>query len=148
MSKLLLIFGLVLLSTLGLAAQTKTPLPPDALAIVHGKVVQELVWYGVTLAIITGFFGILKSLIFEKKRKVRKKYYNEDYLQSDVWKRKRAMVLKRDNWRCGYCNSKATDVHHKRYARQIGKEPIDWLVSVCPRCHEIEHPEKQPIQSG
>ncbi len=141
---ILRILTLLLLSTLGSVAQTKTTSAQDALTAVQGKVSYELVWYVVAMAIITGLFGILSSLIFEKKRKARKKYYNEDYLQSDAWKRKRAMVLKRDHWRCAYCDSKATDVHHKRYARQIGKEPIDGLVSFCPRCHEMEHPDKQP----
>ena len=143
---MLRILALVLAASLPLAAQTPKTSPQEALAAVQGKVVQDLVWYAVAMAVITGIFSILKTVLFEKKRKARKKYYNEDYLQSDAWKRKRALVLKRDHWRCVYCDSKATDVHHKRYARQIGKEPIDWLVSVCPRCHEMEHPDKQSAQ--
>jgi 5-methylcytosine-specific restriction endonuclease McrA len=27
-------------------------------------------------------------------------------------------VLKRDNWRCVYCGARATEVHHKKYAKK------------------------------
>jgi len=83
---------------------------------------------------------ILKHLAFEWRRKQRRKYYREEYLNSEEWKRKRYIVLKRDNWRCVYCGEKATQVHHKKYSkRNIGKEPIRWLVSVCKSCHESLH---------
>ena len=61
----------------------------------------------------------------------RTQQYRE-YLKSDAWRRKRYVVLKRDNWTCQSCGAKATQVHHMRYAKyNIGKEPIDWLVSLC-----------------
>ena len=70
----------------------------------------------------------------------RRDYYNNVYLKSDAWKRKRYVVLKRDNWRCVYCGARATQVHHLKYAkRNIGKEPIEWLVSVCQSCHDAQH---------
>ncbi|WP_410666454.1 HNH endonuclease [Chryseobacterium sp. FDAARGOS 1104] len=48
--------------------------------------------------------------------------------------------MKRDNWRCVYCGSCATQVHHKKYAKyNIGKEPIEWLVSICKSCHDKKH---------
>jgi len=78
--------------------------------------------------------------VFEMKRKRRRDYYTDEYLKSDAWKRKRYIVLKRDNWRCVYCGARATQVHHKKYARKnIGKEPIKWLVSVCKPCHDSKH---------
>ena len=84
----------------------------------------------------------IKYWIFEIKRKRRRKYYKE-YLQSEEWKRKRYVVLKRDNWRCVYCGAPATQVHHTRYARKnLGKEPIKWLVSVCKSCHDSIHHSK------
>ena len=43
----------------------------------------------------------------------RKDYYNKVYLKSNAWKRKRYVVLKRDNWKCIYCGAKAQQVHHK-----------------------------------
>jgi hypothetical protein len=70
----------------------------------------------------------------------RRDYYRNVYLKSEAWKRKRYVVLKRDNWRCVYCGGKATEVHHTRYARKnIGKEPIEWLVSICRACHHSKH---------
>ena len=78
--------------------------------------------------------------LFKTKREHRRDYYKNEYLQSDEWRRKRYVVLKRDNWRCVYCGSSATQVHHKQYAkRNIGKEPIEWLVSVCQSCHNSMH---------
>jgi hypothetical protein len=75
--------------------------------------------------------------LFQSQRERRRDYYRNDYLKSDAWKRKRYVVLKRDNWKCVYCGGRATQVHHKRYARvNIGKEPIEWLVSVCKPCHD------------
>jgi len=70
----------------------------------------------------------------------RREYYNNVYLKSEAWKRKRHIILRRDNWRCVYCGGRATQVHHTRYAKlNIGKEPIEWLVSVCKSCHESKH---------
>ena len=82
---------------------------------------------------------LLKRWSFNIRRKRRKEYYRQ-YLKSDAWKRKRYVVLKRDNWTCQYCGGKATEVHHKKYARRnIGKEPIKWLVSICRNCHQEIH---------
>lgn len=81
-----------------------------------------------------------KNWNFETERKNRRDYYRNVYLKSEDWQRKRYVVMKRDNWRCVYCGAKATQVHHKRYAKyNIGKEPIDWLVSICKSCHEKQH---------
>jgi 5-methylcytosine-specific restriction endonuclease McrA len=83
---------------------------------------------------------VLKKFVFEHKRKKRRDYYRNEYLKSEEWKRKRYVVMKRDNWRCMFCGDIATQVHHKRYAKNnIGKEPIEWLVSVCRPCHEKQH---------
>lgn len=89
-------------------------------------------------------FGIvvwlIKHLSFDWKRRRRRDYYRNVYLKSDAWKRKRYVVLKRDNWKCVYCGNRATQVHHKRYAKKnIGKEPIKWLVSICKPCHDKQH---------
>ena len=92
------------------------------------------------IAIIVILLALVKRWVFERNRKRRREYYSNVYLKSDAWKRKRYVVLKRDNWKCVYCGSPATEVHHKKYAKyNIGKEPIDWLVSVCKSCHESMH---------
>jgi hypothetical protein len=107
---------------------------------VNQAVMHDLIVYGVLIGVVSGLFKILDSILWEKKRRQRKKFYNEDYLPSDDWKRKRYVVLKRDNWTCVHCGHRATQVHHKRYARRnIGKEPIEWLESVCKDCHEKQH---------
>ncbi|MBI1779928.1 MAG: hypothetical protein HYR66_00940 [Sphingobacteriales bacterium] len=63
--------------------------------------------------------------------------------RKQAWQRKRYVVFKRDKWRCVFCGKPATQVHHKRYAkRNIGKEPIHWLVSVCNDCHDSLHDKK------
>ena len=92
----------------------------------------------VPLALII-FIVVFSSNIRESNRVARRDYYRE-YLKSDAWQRKRYVVLKRDNWTCQECGAKATEVHHLKYAKyQIGKEPIDWLVSLCSPCHRKKH---------
>jgi cbb3-type cytochrome oxidase subunit 3 len=84
--------------------------------------------------------------IYNVRRKQRRDYYRNVYLLSDEWKRKRYVVLKRDNWTCVCCGAPATQVHHKRYARKnIGKEPIEWLVSVCDDCHNSLHSVRRSL---
>jgi len=96
---------------------------------------KSLVIIGAAIAV-----WIIERLIFEIGRRKRRSYYRDTYLKSNEWQRKRQVVFKRDNWRCVYCGHRATQVHHKRYAkRNIGKEPIKWLVSVCQPCHDKQH---------
>lgn len=100
----------------------------------------ENIYLLILLGIVFIAVWLFKRMMFNLKRKRRRKYYRNVYLKSDAWKRKRFVVLKRDNWKCVYCDARATQVHHKRYARKnIGKEPIKWLVSVCKPCHDSLH---------
>ena len=94
------------------------------------------------LGILIGIKVVFETWLSDKRRERRLTFYRDEYLQSDDWKRKRWLVLKRDGYRCVHCGARATQVHHKRYARRnIGKEPIEWLVSVCKACHEKQHAE-------
>ncbi len=97
--------------------------------------------YKILLLFIVAIGGsVFDRWMFKMKRRRRRNYYRNVYLKSDAWKRKRYVVLKRDNWRCVYCGARARQVHHKKYARKnIGKEPIKWLVSVCKPCHNSQH---------
>jgi 5-methylcytosine-specific restriction endonuclease McrA len=96
----------------------------------------------IPLIILVVVILVLNRWNFESNRKRRRDYYRDVYLKSDAWKRKRYVVLKRDKWRCVYCGSRANQVHHTRYAKwNIGKEPIEWLVSVCKPCHDSKEPE-------
>jgi len=92
------------------------------------------------IAIVVIALALLKRWAFERNRKRRQKYYRDVYLKSDEWRRKRYVVLKRDNWKCVYCGARATEVHHTKYAKyNIGREQIEWLVSVCKSCHDSMH---------
>lgn len=94
---------------------------------------------GIVLIIALVILG-LRQWLFEIGRKRRRDYYRNNYLKSDAWRRKRYVVLKRDNWRCVYCGGRATQVHHTKYAKyNIGREPIEWLVSICKDCHNSIH---------
>jgi hypothetical protein len=83
--------------------------------------------------------GVVDDDNYQRSIMTRKDYYRDVYLKSDAWQRKRYLVLKRDNYTCVHCGYPATDVHHKKYARKIGKEPIHWLEAVCRSCHVKIH---------
>ena len=92
----------------------------------------------VPLALII-FIVVVSSNVRESNRIARRDRYRK-YLRTEAWQRKRYVVFKRDNWTCQECGAKATEVHHLKYAKyQIGKEPIDWLVSLCSPCHRKKH---------
>ena len=58
------------------------------------------------------------------------------YLKSERWRRKRELVLTRDQGSCRACLSRpAAQVHHLSYAH-VGDEPLFDLVAVCEPCHE------------
>ena len=99
---------------------------------------SEIIGFIIILAIVI-LAKFWKRWVFNRNRERRRDYYRNVYLKSAAWKRKRYVVLKRDNWKCQYCGKRATQVHHKRYARNIGKEPIEWLVAICAKCHRSLH---------
>lgn len=99
-----------------------------------------LLAFAILVGALAGFKLIIEQLMRDKRREQRKTYYREDYLKSDDWKRKRALVLKRDAYKCAFCGCRATQVHHKRYApKNVGREPIEWLVAICEPCHRRKH---------
>lgn len=68
---------------------------------------------------------------------------------SKVWRRKRRVILKRDNYECQKCKrkgkfSKATCVHHKKHLKEHPELALtdSNLESLCDACHNEEHPEK------
>lgn len=99
---------------------------------------MKFVFFLIALAFPISVF-VLRNVLFSIGRKRRRDYYRNEYLHSEAWDRKRYVVLKRDNWRCVHCGARATQVHHRKYARNIGREPIEWLESVCDSCHENIH---------
>lgn len=73
-----------------------------------------------------------------------------DY-DSARWKHKRAVILRRDGYRCQICKRygrarEATEVHHIKHADEFPELAYDNgnLVSLCHACHNAQHPEKAP----
>ncbi len=64
---------------------------------------------------------------------------HRQYLQSPVWKAKRAEALNHYGAICGRCGRHGTDVHHKTYKRAGGHELMEDLEVVCRSCHEAHH---------
>nr|WP_319997596.1 hypothetical protein [uncultured Draconibacterium sp.] len=65
-----------------------------------------------------------------------------EYLNSQEWKDKRDLALKRDNFKCQKCKIKvADDVHHLTY-ENLGNEKLSELLSVCRECHIEIHKKK------
>ncbi len=98
------------------------------------------------IALLVGFVLLLTiaagTSVKRRKREQRLASRRDEYRKSDDWLRKRATVLKRDKYHCVYCGARASRVHQKHYAtRNVGSEPIEWLVSVCERCHHKLNPD-------
>lgn len=65
-------------------------------------------------------------------------YYREVYLKSDHWKflREEKLRISPECQKCGIYSN--LDVHHKEY-RGLYDVRISDLVTLCRKCHEIEH---------
>ena len=51
---------------------------------------------------------------------------------------KRHIILKRDNYKCQYCNSiKKLIIHHADFLK--GNNSLDNLISLCSKCHGYIH---------
>lgn len=87
------------------------------------------------------FFG---SHIVTKRKKTKLKNLKyksyKDFLQSTYWKEVRAMVLKRDENKCG-CGAKFNlQIHHLTYRNHLNeKSHLEDLITVCRKCHEKIH---------
>lgn len=69
--------------------------------------------------------------------------YN-DYLNSDEWRSRRALVLKRCDWTCEGCGTAAaTEVHHMTYDH-VFEEFLFELKGLCHACHERWHASERP----
>lgn len=64
----------------------------------------------------------------------------QKYLSSVEWRNKRGDVLARAKGRCEICGIRPpVNVHHIRYPKRLGDEPLTDLLAVCRRCHERSH---------
>lgn len=65
-----------------------------------------------------------------------------EYLASEAWARKRALVLKRAKGTCEGCGEKPpTEVHHLSY-QHVCNEFLFELVALCSGCHNRIHSEE------
>ncbi len=65
-------------------------------------------------------------------------WYNE-YRRTELWRERRALVLKRANYICEGCGiNRATEVHHLTYDN-VCQEFLWQLVAICRDCHERHH---------
>lgn len=80
----------------------------------------------------------------------------EEQLRDPRWLKVREEVLKYDK-ECRYCGSKDNlQVHHIKYisGKMAWEHPLSLLVTLCRRCHEMQHrinlprgSESQPVKS-
>lgn len=68
------------------------------------------------------------------------------YLKTDHWKELRAEVLNRDGCRCVHCQKKkgCLHVHHRFYRSRFEDSIADDLITLCERCHKVEHGLAKP----
>jgi len=102
---------------------------PDPSIIREFDELAEAAWYD------------LRQQRREELTAARRDGFFEDYsvyLNSPEWFRKRATVLKQDNYLCQGCRERtATTVHHlKGSYKYIPHEPLFMLVSLCTKCHD------------
>jgi hypothetical protein len=67
----------------------------------------------ILIGIVAGLKMVLEQWLVDKRREKRHTYYRVTYLKSDDWKRKRALVLKRDRYRCVCCGRRAHERQHE-----------------------------------
>ena len=62
-----------------------------------------------------------------------------EYLETEQWKRRRRLALRRAGDRCQVCGARAgyeLEVHHNDYSNLGEERDID-LVVLCKDCHEV-----------
>ena len=114
----------------------RTPLPFDAALEARGEQEFERLYQA----------RLSEHQLEVARRQTARRQKYEAYLQTDVWRAKRARVLARDRGVCQGCfELPATQVHHLTYER-LGDEPLFDLISVCDECHERIHADKATAQ--
>jgi len=66
------------------------------------------------------------------------KYTYNQFIKSIYWEKIRDKILKRADYKCRKCDSKAIQVHHKKYTK-FGYERFKDLVALCKTCHKYIH---------
>lgn len=79
----------------------------------------------------------LEKIFFKELEEIKIQYHR--YLESDDWKQKRNLVLKRSGEVCEGCRrASATQVHHLTY-EHVYEELLYELVALCKECHVTAH---------
>src|SRR3954463_12645075 len=61
-------------------------------------------------------------------------------LEEGHYQQLRERVLRRDGWRCQFCGSMTNlEVHHQSFRSHAGPDHEDNLLTLCNRCHSVEH---------
>ncbi|MDE6706851.1 MAG: HNH endonuclease [Oscillospiraceae bacterium] len=73
----------------------------------------------------------------------------DTFYKSAVWKRKRAVIMRRDGYQCQDCKRygrlrEAVTVHHIQHLDEHPELALqsENLISLCAECHNKRHPEK------
>jgi hypothetical protein len=87
------------------------------------------------------YYQLINDFTNERARreKLEWKAIYDTYIKSEKWRKKAAIVRKRDNHICQAClSAPAQAVHHLSY-KNLTNEPLFELVSVCHACHSQIH---------
>ena len=64
----------------------------------------------------------------------------KEYLKSPTWYALRQQALNDSGHRCRLCNCPHyLNVHHRKYPKILGKEPVTDLIVLCNKCHKTFH---------
>ena len=78
----------------------------------------------------------------KKKRIFTSEEYQEEYLKSEWWIKRRDKYVKLVGSKCEECGKRGQDVHHQSY-RNLWDEKDEDLMFLCRKCHENKHKKKQ-----
>lgn len=76
------------------------------------------------------------------EERARRRADFEAYYHTPKWLAKRDQAYQRDHYTCQICGARSQVAHHLTYDH-FGNEFLFELVSLCHRCHDSYHPEKQ-----
>lgn len=116
------------------------------------------IFLGILILFFMVFFIVYLSGVDTHTPKEKKKLtLQEQYqllLQMPEWKEKRLQIIKRDGYRCQWCNTTNNlQVHHKWYCKTkngLRRNPWDYddnvFMTLCDHCHKRYH-EKYEVKT-